>query len=202
MKTTLILALLLGAALSCCGPQDQPPEQEPPVIERTDVVTFQGAPLTLVGPEPVVGDPAPNAVVVNNGLAPVSISDFQGKVCLVSVVPSLDTPVCDVQTRQFNEAAAAMGENVVVLTVSMDLPFAQARWCGAAGVDQVVTLSDHRDAAFGEGYGVLIKELRLLARAVFVIDAEGVLRYVEIVPEIASHPNYDAALAAVADLVQ
>ena len=203
MRTAIILALLLGAASSCCGPQEQPPEnQEPAVTERTDVVTFQGNPLTLLGPELTVGEAAPDAVVVANDLSPVSLADFRGKVCLISVVPSLDTPVCDVQTRQFNEAAAAMGENVVVLTVSMDLPFAQARWCGAAGVDQVVTLSDHREASFGAAYGVLIKELRLLARAVFVVDAEGVLRYAEVVPEIANHPDYNAALAVVTGLFQ
>lgn len=172
------------------------------MTERTDVVTFQGNPLTLVGPELAVGDPAPDATLLANDLSDLSIADVRGKVCLISVVPSLDTPVCDVQTRQFNEAAAAMGDRVVVLTVSMDLPFAQARWCGAAGVDRVATLSDHREASFGLAYGVLIKELRLLARAVFVIDAEGVLHYVEIVPEMTDHPNYDAALAAAADLVK
>jgi thioredoxin-dependent peroxiredoxin len=171
------------------------------VTERTDVVTFQGNPLTLVGSELAVGSPAPDATVLANDLSDLSISDTRGKVCLISVVPSLDTPVCDVQTRQFNEAAAAMGDGVIVLTVSMDLPFAQARWCGAAGVDRVATLSDHRDADFGTAFGVLIKELRLLARAVFVLDAEGVVRYAEIVPEMTDHPNYDAALAAAAELV-
>ena len=171
------------------------------MTERTDVVTFQGNPLTLLGPELAVGDPAPDATLLANDLSELSIGDVRGKVCLISVVPSLDTPVCDVQTRQFNEAAAAMGDDVAVLTISMDLPFAQARWCGAAGVDRVATLSDHRDASFGAAFGVLIKELRLLARAVFVLDADGGVRYVEIVPEMTDHPNYDAALAAVAGLV-
>ena len=177
-------------------------QEETTVTERANAVTFQGQPLTLLGPELSAGDAAPDATLVANDLSEVSLSDYRDKVCLISVVPSLDTGICDMQTRRFNEAAAGLGENVVILTISMDLPFAQARWCGATGADQVVTLSDHRLASFGEAYGVLIKELRLLARAIFVVDTEGVVRYVEIVPEIASHPNYDAALAAVAELTQ
>lgn len=172
------------------------------MTERANAVTFQGQPLTLLGPELSVGDAAPDAALLANDLSDVSVSDCRGKVCLISVVPSLDTGVCDAQTRRFNEVAAGLGDNVVILTISMDLPFAQARWCGAAGVDEVVTLSDHRLASFGEAYGVLIEELRLLTRAIFVVDREGVIRHVEIVPEIASHPNYDAALAAVAELTQ
>jgi thiol peroxidase len=156
--------------------------------------------LTLLGPELSAGDAAPDAILLANDLSDVSLSDCRGKVCLISVVPSLDTGVCDAQTRRFNEAAAELGKNVAILTISMDLPFAQARWCGAAGVDQVVTLSDHRLASFGEAYGVLIKELRLLTRAIFVVDTEGVVRYVEVVGEVTDHPNYDAALAAVAEL--
>ena len=170
------------------------------MTERANAVTFQGQPLTLLGPELSAGDAAPDATLLGNDLSDVSLSGFRGKVCLISVVPSLDTGVCDAQTRRFNEAAAGLGENVVILTVSMDLPFAQARWCGAAGVDQVVTLSDHRTGAFGEAYGVLIKELRLLTRAIFVVDTEGVIRHVEIVGEVTNHPNYEAALAAVAEL--
>ena len=170
------------------------------MTERANAVTFQGQPLTLLGAELTVGDVAPDATLLGNDLSDVSLSDHRGKVCLISVVPSLDTGVCDAQTRRFNEAAADLGKNVVILTVSMDLPFAQARWCGAAGVDQVVTLSDHRAASFGEAYGVLIKELRLLTRAIFVVDAEGVIRHVEVVGEVTDHPNYDAALAAVAEL--
>lgn len=170
------------------------------MTERANAVTFQGNPLTLVGPELAVGSAAPDATLLTNDLSATSIADVRGKVCVISVVPSLDTPVCDLQTRRFNEEAAKLGDDVVVLTVSMDLPFAQARWCGAAGVDQVVTLSDHRDASFGAAFGVLIKELRLLTRAIFVLDAAGVIQYVEVVPEMTSHPDYDAALAAVAHL--
>ncbi len=165
-------------------------------MERTGVITFQGEPLTLVGAEIRVGDPAPDAEVLQNDLSPVKLSAFRGKVMILSCVPSLDTPVCDTQTRRFNEAAAALGDDVVVVTASMDLPFAQARWCGAAGVDSVVTVSDHRDAALGEAYGVLIKELRLLSRAVFVIDRAGVVRHAQYVAEITEEPDYEAALAA------
>jgi thiol peroxidase len=120
---------------------------------------------------------------------------------VISVVPSLDTPVCDMQTRKFNEAAGSLGDNVAVLTVSMDLPFAQARWCGAAGVEKVVTLSDHRNAAFGESAGLLIKELRLLARAVFVADQQGVIQYRQLVKEVTEEPDYKAALEAAKKLV-
>ncbi len=119
----------------------------------------------------------------------------------VSSVPSLDTPACDMETRRFNDEAGRLGDDVEMLTISMDLPFAQKRWCGAAGVDKVKTLSDHRDAAFGQAYGVLIKGLRLLARAVFVVDKEGTIRYIELVKEIASEPDYDSVLTAVKELV-
>ena len=173
----------------------------PAMAERTGLVTFQGNPLTLLGNEVTVGRPAPDVELVANDLSPVSLSALKGKVCVLTSVPSLDTPVCDTETRRFNEAAGAMGGAVKVLTVSMDLPFAQARWCGAAGVEHVQTLSDHRDAAFGESYGVLIKGLRLLARAVFVVDTEGVIRYQEIVKEVTSEPDYDAALKAAKDLL-
>jgi len=170
------------------------------MTERKGVVTFQGEPLTLAGRELAVGDPAPAACLLANDLTEVNLSDFRGKVCVISVVPSLDTPVCDAQTRRFNAEAASLGDDVAILTVSMDLPFAQARWCGAAGIDAVVTLSDHRDAAFGEAYGVLIRELRLLTRAVFVVDREGTVRYRQIVREITDEPDYDAVLHAVRDL--
>lgn len=165
--------------------------------ERSGIVTMKGNPLTLVGEELKVGDRAPEAVVLDNGLAPVKISSFRGKVCVIATVPSLDTPVCDMETRRFNEEAGRLGKDVVVLTISMDLPFAQKRWCGAAGVDRVVTLSDYRDAAFGTAYGVLIKELRLLARGVFVLDKEGLVRYVQIVKEITQEPDYAEVLKAV-----
>ena len=169
--------------------------------ERNGVITFQGNPLTLLGTELKVGDSAPDVAVLGNDLNPVQLSSYKGKVCVVSVVPSLDTPVCDMQTRRFNEEAGNLGDDVTILTVSMDLPFAQARWCGAAGVDKVVALSDHRDAAFGEAFGVLIKELRLLARAVFIIDREGAIQYIQLVKEVTNEPDYNAALEAVRKLV-
>ena len=169
--------------------------------ERSGVITIHGDPLTLLGKESKVGETAPNFVALDNDLSPVEFSSFQGKVCVISVVPSLDTPVCDIQTRRFNEEASKLGSDVVILTISMDLPFAQKRWCGAAGVDKVTTLSDHRDASFGTSYGVLIKELRLLARAVFVVDRDGVVRYVQLVEEVTNEPDYESALDAVNKLV-
>jgi len=165
--------------------------------ERPGAVTFHGNPLTLLGQEIKVGETAPQFEALDNSLAPAKLSAFQGKVVIISAVPSLDTPVCDLETRRFNAEAAKLGQEVVVLTISMDLPFAQKRWCGAAGVTHVTTLSDHKDAAFGLAYGVLIKELRLLTRAVFVVDRKGVVRYVELVREITHEPDYDAALTAV-----
>jgi thiol peroxidase len=155
----------------------------------------------LLGQEIKVGDTAPEFEALDNGLSPVKLSAFQGKVVIISAVPSLDTPVCDLETRRFNAEAAKLGQEVVVLTISMDLPFAQKRWCGAAGVTHVTTLSDHKEAAFGLAYGVLIKELRLLTRAVFVVDRKGVVRYVELVREITHEPDYDAALTAVKECV-
>jgi thiol peroxidase len=169
--------------------------------ERSGVVTMGGNPLTLTGAEVKVGDSAPDVEVIGNDLSPVKLSSFKGKVCIISVVPSLDTPVCDMQTRKFNETAGNLGDNVVILTISMDLPFAQARWCGAAGVDKVVTLSDYRAAAFGEAFGVLIKEVRLLARSVFVVDQSGTLRYIQLVKEIKEEPDYGEVLEAVKNLL-
>ena len=159
-------------------------------------MTFQGSPLTLMGQELKAGDAAPDFTVLGNDLAEVKLSDFAPKVRILSVVPSLDTPVCDAQTRRFNAEAAALGDDVAILTISMDLPFAQKRWCAAAGIEAVKTLSDHREAAFGSAYGVLIKELRLLARAIFVVDRGGIIRHKEVVPEITSEVDYGAALAA------
>jgi len=164
--------------------------------ERTGIVTMKGNPLTLVGNEVKVGDVAPEFEVLSNDLSPVRLSSFRGRVCIISSVPSLDTPVCDAETRRFNEEAQQLGSNTVILTISMDLPFAQKRWCGAAGITRVQTLSDHRDASFGTSYGVLIKELRLLARAVFVVDRNGVLQYVQLVKEITEEPDYEAVLTA------
>lgn len=172
------------------------------MAERTGLVTFQGNPLTLIGDEVKVGQKAPDVELVANDLSVVKLSSLaRGKVCILTSVPSLDTPVCDTETRRFNEEAGKMGSDGVVLTVGMDLPFAQKRWCGAAGVENVQTLSDYRTAAFGEAYGVLIKELRLLARTVFVLDKQGVVRYVQIVREVASEPDYEAALDAARKLL-
>jgi thiol peroxidase len=167
--------------------------------ERTGEVTMKGNPMTLLGELPSVGSAAPDFTVIDNELNPKSLADYKGKTVIISVVPSLDTGVCDTQTRTFNEKAAALGDDVVILTISMDLPFAQARWCGAAGVDKVVTLSDFNEADFGKNYGVLIKELRLLTRAIFVIDKDGKVAYVQVVPEITTEPDYDAALDAAGD---
>jgi len=164
--------------------------------ERTGLVTIHGNPLTLLGNAVSVGKSAPAFTALDNDLNPKSLADYAGKVLLISSVPSLDTPVCDMETRRFNAEAGKLGENVHLLTLSMDLPFAQKRWCAAAGIDRLTTLSDHRDASFGLAWGVLIKELRLLARAVFVVDGAGTVKYMELVPEVTHEPNYDAALAA------
>ncbi len=168
--------------------------------ERTGLVTLRGTPFTLIGNEVKVNDRAPDFEVLDNNLAPVRFSSFLGKTCLISSVPSLDTPVCDRETRRFNGDASRLDPRVALLTVSMDLPFAQKRWCGAAGVERVQTYSDHRDASFGLAYGVLIKELRLLARVVFVVDKAGVVRYLQVVKELADEPNYDEVLGAVGQL--
>jgi len=169
--------------------------------ERSGIITFQGNPLTLIGRECKVGDRAPDFEIIDNDMAPVTLSSFADKIRVISSVPSLDTPVCDMETRTFNEQAAGLNESVAILTISMDLPFAQKRWCGAAGVNHVITLSDHRDGAFGRAYGVLIKELRLLARAVFVIDREGVVQYAQLVKELTQEPDYDDVWRAVKGLV-
>jgi thiol peroxidase len=171
------------------------------MAERTGVITMKGHPLTLVGQEVQVGAPAPDFEVLANDLSPFKLSSLKGKVAIICSVPSLDTPTCDIETRWFNEEAAKLGPDVQILTISMDLPFAQKRWCGAAGVERVTTYSDHREAAFGQTYGVLIKELRLLARAVFVVDQDGMVRAAQIVPELANEPNYDAVLKAVGELM-
>ena len=158
-------------------------------------ITFGGNSVTLLGNEVKVGDKAPNFTVLANDLSPVTLEDSKGSVRLISVVPSLDTGVCDAQTRRFNEEAAKF-DNVQILTISVDLPFAQGRWCGAAGVDKVQTLSDHRDLSFGEAYGIAIQEHRLLARAVFVVDSNDTVTYAEYVSEATDHPNYEAAIEA------
>ncbi len=168
-------------------------------VERAEAVTLKGNPFTLVGQELKPGDRAPDFEVVGKDLKPVKLSDTQGKVRIFSVVPSLDTPVCDVMTRRFNKEAADL-EGVQIYTISMDLPFAQSRWCAASGVDNIIMLSDHRDGSFGRNYGTLIKELRLEARAIVVVDEDGVVQHVEYVKEVANQPDYDAALEAVRKL--
>jgi len=168
--------------------------------ERTGLVTMRGNPVTLAGDEPKVGDTAPDFTVVANDLSPVKLSSFTGKVCIISVVPSLDTPVCDIQTRRFNEEAAALGPDVAILTISVDLPFAQKRWCGNFGIDKIKMLSDHRSGSFGEHYGTLIKDMRIESRAIFVLDKDDTIKYVEYVKEVADYPNYEAALAAARSL--
>ena len=169
-------------------------------VERANVVKMKGSPMTLVGPEIRVGDKAPGFSVRTQDLQPFTLQDTRGKVRLFSVVPSLDTPVCDLETRRFNSEATKLGPDVVILTVSMDLPFAQKRWCGAAGVDKVVTVSDHRDASFGTAYGVLVKDVRLLARAVFVVDRGGIIRYVQLVKDTGTQPDFAPVLDAVKSL--
>ena len=165
-------------------------------MERTGIITFKGNPFTLLGTSVAKGDKAPDFTVLANDLSPRTLADYQGKVCIISVVPSLDTGVCDLQTKRFNAEAASLGENIQVLTISCDLPFAQARWCGATGTDNLATLSDYKDLSFGLNYGVVIKELRLLTRAIFVVDAAGIVTYAEIVPEVTNAVTFDAALDA------
>jgi thiol peroxidase len=164
--------------------------------ERTGLVTMRGNPLTLLGDEAKVGIGAPDFVALDPNLTPIKFSSYQNKICIISSVPSLDTPVCDMETRKFNEEASKLGDKIQILTISMDLPFAQKRWCGAAGVSKIQTLSDHRDAQFGLAYGVLIKELRLLARAVFLVDQKGILRYIQLVKDITNEPNYEEIWSA------
>lgn len=169
--------------------------------ERTGVATLGGNPITLLGPEIKVGDQAPDFKVNKDLMTEVSLADYAGKVKLISVVPSVDTGTCDAQTRRFNVEADKLGEDVVILTISVDLPFAQSRFCGAAGIDKVVTLSDYKNRSFGQAYGVLIKEIQLDQRAIFIVDANDTVRYVEYLSEMSNHPNYEAALEALRALV-
>lgn len=169
--------------------------------EKTQV-TMKAKPLVLLGTAVDVGQKAPDFEVLNNELNPLTLSSFAGKTLIICSVPSLDTSVCDRETRKFNEKAAELGEEVAVLVISMDLPFAQKRWCGAAGIQNLQTASDHRNASFGKAYGVLIEELRLLARAVFIVDKQGILRYKQIVTEITNEPDYDDCLDAVKQLIK
>jgi thiol peroxidase len=205
MRTTALVFLALSAAfvaaamaIDSATTTSAPTSKEISMTERKDVITMKGNPLTLVGNPVQAGAAAPDFTAVANDLSPVKLSGFRGKVVILSSVPSLDTSVCSLETRKFNEQAAKLGDGVVVLTISMDLPFAQKRWCAAEGIQNVQTISDHRDAAFGMAYGELIKELRLLARAVFVVDRQGKIVYMEQVRELTHEPDYDAALAAAA----
>lgn len=168
-------------------------------IKREQAFDFLG-PRTLIGPELHTGDRAPNFTLINRKLQPVTMETYAGKPLLISVVPSLDTGVCSKQTQRFNDEAAARAGQVNFITVSADLPFAQARWCSSNGAEQIETLSDHRDMNFGAAYGTLVDELRIESRAVFVVDRDGIIRYVEYVPVAGQEPNYDAALAALASL--
>lgn len=170
-------------------------------MERKDAITFQGSPLTLIGNEVKVSDKAEDFTAVNGKLEPVSLSSFDGKILLISSVPSLDTPVCDSQTRKFNEKAANLSDKVKVLTISMDLPFAQNRFCSTAGINNLEILSDYKDADFGTKYGLLIKELRLLSRAVIVVDENGKISYIQVVREITNEPDYEKAIDAVKKLL-
>ena len=196
MKITLVFAFFSSIFMVLTGCERMVTMQD-----TKGVVTMKGNPLTLAGQAAQAGQKAPDFTVAGNDLSAVSLSSFAGKVVIISSVPSLDTGVCDIQTRRFNEEAGKLGGDVVVLTISMDLPFAQSRWCGAAGVTHVTTLSDYQTADFGQKYGLLIKELRLLARAVLVIDKSGVVRYVQIVPELTTEPDYEAALKAAKEAV-
>ena len=170
-------------------------------MERKGIVTVKGNPVTLIGSEVKVGDKALDFTVVDVDLKEVRLKDFAGKIKIISVSASLDTPVCDMQARRFNQEAATLPVDVVILNITMDLPFAISRFCTTAGIDKVHAYSDHRDASFGNAYGVLIKELRLLARSIFIIDKNDVIRYIEIVPELTNHPDYDKALGALKKLL-
>jgi len=170
-------------------------------MERNGIITMKGKPLTLLGPDIRVGDKAPDFSALDKSMGRVKLADFAGKAKIISVTPSLDTPVCDLQLRRFNHEAAELPEDVAVLNISMDLPFAIERFCVAAGIEKAKALSDHRDASFGLAYGVLIKELRLLARSIFIIDRDNIVRYTEIVAEQSEHPDYDKALAALRSVI-
>jgi thiol peroxidase len=194
LAAVVLMLIAASSPLSCDTAATLGPAA-PAAPERTGVITRAGKPLTLIGPELKVGDPAPDFALLRTDMTEARLADFAGKTLIVATVPSLDTPVCSVETERFNREAAAVA-GVTILVVSRDLPFAQARWCGAHDVKNVVTLSDFRTGDFGRAWGVLVKENSLLARTVFVVDAGGRLRYVQRVADITHEPDYDAALAA------
>jgi len=168
--------------------------------ERAGLISMKGNPLTLMGKQPQIGEQAPDFELMDNDLSKVTLASLRGKICVLISVPSLDTPVCDIETRRFNEEAVNLGSDVSVIAISMDLPFAQKRWCGAAGVENVMTLSDYFDGSYGKSYGILIKELRLLARAIFVVDQEGMIQYTQLVKEVTDEPDYEDVIEAVKKL--
>lgn len=170
------------------------------MTERKNMITMMGNPLTLIGNEAKIGDKAPPFILTSQDLKPVNESILDGKATIISTVPSLDTPVCDMETRRFNSEAAKLGDNLQIITISMDTPFAQARWCGAAGIDKVKVFSDFNSASFGTNYGVLIKEIRLLARAIFIVDKDRKIQYTQLVKEITNEPDYAAVLKAAREL--
>ena len=194
VHSCILLASLVGLALLMFGCQAT--SQAESETTRSGLVTMRGKPLTLEGEGVRVGQPAPDFVVIANDMSEKRLADYRGKTVILATVPSLDTSVCSTETRTFNERAAGLGDDVVVLTISMDLPMAQARWCGAHGIDNVQTLSDYRHWSFSRAFGLRMRENGLLARAVYVIDPEGVIRYEEIVPDLGAEPAYDAVLAA------
>lgn len=169
------------------------------VQERPGATTLHGTPMTLLGPELKAGDKAPDFEASDPGMQPVTLQKTGNGVRIFSVIPSLDTPVCDAQTKRFNDEAGTI-PNVSIYTISMDLPFAQKRWCGAFGVDHIKMLSDHKSGSFGQNYGTLIKDLRIESRAIFVVDKDDVIRHAEYVKEVGDHPDYDAALAKAKEL--
>lgn len=171
-------------------------------MERRGKITFMGNPLTLIGKERKIGEKADDFTVLDKELKEISLRDFTGKIKLISITPSLDTPVCDIQARRFNQEAAKLPDDVIIMNISMDLPFAISRFCTVAGVDKVNAYSDHREASFGNAYGVLIKELRLLARSIFIIDRDDTVRYIEIVPELSNQPDYEKALAELQKIIK
>jgi thiol peroxidase len=193
-KLLVPLAVIVGILIL----QAVPYAEDKTNMERKGAITFKGNEMTLVGPEVKVGDSAPDFTAVNTALEPVKLSDFKGQVVVITTVPSLDTGVCEAMTRKFNEEAAKL--DAKVLTISMDLPFAQKRFCGAHGIDAVTTLSDYKDHDFAEKYGLMIKELGLLARSVMVVNQEGKIVYQELVPEVTNEPDYEKAIEAVKNL--